>query len=60
MNAMRDMLALCYWLDNSKKETLEASLADRRKIPPGKANLLRELEEEVRNSKKMIQLPHKA
>lgn len=46
MNGMRDMLVLCYWLDNSKKNMLEASLSDQRKLPKEKADILRELKEE--------------
>lgn len=47
MNAMRDMLVLCYWLDNSKKATLETSLTDQRQLPREKANILRDLENET-------------
>ena len=60
MNAMRDMLVLCYWLDNSKKATLETSLSDRRRLPKDKANLLRDLENENAERDRSVKSRHRS
>ena len=49
MSAMRDLLALRYWIDNDKKEPLEKALLNNRKLPKEKAMILRELKEEKKN-----------
>lgn len=45
------MLALFYWLDNSKIKPLEVALAGKRILPKDKTNILKALREEEHKEK---------
>ncbi len=54
MSAMRDMLALRYWIDNENKALLETALSNKRQLPREKTIILQELREEGKYPNELV------
>jgi len=48
MSGIKDLHGLLFWLDNTKRSSLEQVLANSRMLPKEKASIMRDLEEEKR------------